>query len=248
MALPDVVPGVHRLGSRFVNWYLVEDEGRLTAVDSGLPGFRADLEAHLSSRGRKLGDIEAVVLTHSDSDHTGLAPVLRDAGARVLIHGADEDTLRRPRAKTGDASPVHLLAQLWRPRLLKLIAHMARAGGAKRASVEGAEIYAAGDVLDVPGRPVVVPTPGHTPGHCAIHFERHGVLFAGDALCTWNPLTGRLGPQVMPSAFNVSTASCFDSLAAIERLEARAVLVGHGEPWRDTPAAAVARARELGRS
>jgi glyoxylase-like metal-dependent hydrolase (beta-lactamase superfamily II) len=238
---------VHRLGSRFVNWYLVEDEGRLTAVDAGLPGFRADLEAHLASLGRRLGDIEAVVLTHSDSDHTGLAPALKEAGARVLIHQADEDTLRRPRAKTGDASPAHLLAQLWRPRLLRLIVHMARAGGAKRASVDGAETYAAGDVLDVPGRPVVVATPGHTPGHCALYFERQAVLFAGDALCTWNPLTGRLGPQVMPSPFNVDTERCFGSLAAIEGLEAQAVLVGHGEPWLDSPAAAVARARELGR-
>ena len=34
----DVVPGVHRLGSSTVNWYLVEDEGRFTAVDAGMPG------------------------------------------------------------------------------------------------------------------------------------------------------------------------------------------------------------------
>jgi len=105
-----------------------------------------------------------------------------------------------------------------------------------------------GEVLDVPGRPRVVHTPGHTPGHCALYFERHGALFVGDALCTWNPLSGRRGPQVMPSAFNVSTDTCFESLAAIERLDAEAVLPGHGEPWREGAAAAAARAREAGRS
>jgi glyoxylase-like metal-dependent hydrolase (beta-lactamase superfamily II) len=103
-------------------------------------------------------------------------------------------------------------------------------------------------VLDVPGRPVAIHTPGHTAGLCAIHFERHGALFVGDALCTWNPLTGRRGPQVMPSALNVSTAASFDSLAAFEGVEAQIVLPGHGDPWHDTPAAAVAAAREAGRS
>ena len=52
----------------------------------------------------------------------------------------------------------------------------------------------------------------------------------------------------MPSAFNVSTDACFESLAAIEGLAAEVVLPGHGEPWREGPAAAVARAREAGRS
>jgi glyoxylase-like metal-dependent hydrolase (beta-lactamase superfamily II) len=248
MTASTVLPGVHRLGSALVNWYLVEDEGRLTAIDAGLPGFRRQLEAYLESLGRRLGDVEAVVLTHSDSDHTGLAPTLREAGARVLIHEADEDTLRRPRAKTGDGSPIHLVPHLWRPQLWQLVFHLARAGGLKPPKIEGAETFAGGDVLDVPGRPVAFHTPGHTAGLCAIHFERQGALFVGDALCTWNPLTGRLGPQVMPSALNVNTDDCFESLGVIAGLDAQAVLVGHGEPWLDSPAAAVARARELGRS
>jgi glyoxylase-like metal-dependent hydrolase (beta-lactamase superfamily II) len=103
-------------------------------------------------------------------------------------------------------------------------------------------------VLDVPGSPRVVHTPGHTLGHSALHFERHGALFAGDLLYTRNPLTGRTGPQVGPSVFNVDTERCFESLAAIEGLEAKLVLVGHGEPWRGSPASAVAKAREAGRS
>ncbi|HEY1834883.1 MAG TPA: MBL fold metallo-hydrolase [Solirubrobacteraceae bacterium] len=98
---------------------------------------------------------------------------------------------------------------------------------------------------DVPGKPLAVHTPGHTPGHCALLFAEHGALFVGDALCTWNPVTGQTGPQLMPRAFNVDTAQCLDSLAAIESLQAAVLLVGHGEPWRDGPAAAVANARRL---
>jgi glyoxylase-like metal-dependent hydrolase (beta-lactamase superfamily II) len=244
----EIIPGVHGLGSRYVNWFVVEYAGRLTAVDAGLPGYRGSLRADVEALGHRLEGIEAVVLTHSDADHTGVATALRDAGARVLIHADDEDTLRRPRPKGGDAGPIHLLANLWRPNLWRVMVHMARAGGARPPGIDGAETFSDGDVLDVPGNPRVVHTPGHTRGHCVLLFERRGALFVGDAMCTWNLLTDRRGPQVMPSAFNVDTDECFESLARIEELQAQALLPGHGDPWRESPADAVARARMAGRS
>jgi hypothetical protein len=49
-------------------------------------------------------------------------------------------------------------------------------------------------------------------------------------------------------AFNVSTPRSYDSLGLIEGLDADLVLVGHGEPWRGGPAAAVAAARDAARA
>ena len=244
----DIVPGVHRLGSSLVNWYLVEDGGQLTAVDAGLPGYGKALSSDLALLHHSLGDIEALVLTHSDGDHTGLAKTMRKGGARVMIHTADEPTLRKPAPKSGDAKPINIVPQLRHPALLKLIAHMGLSGGFRLQPIEGAETFSEEEVLDVPGRPRVIATPGHTPGHCALFFEEKGVLFAGDALCTRNPVTGRLGAQVMPSSMNVSTNQCFASLGSIEQNPALVVLVGHGDPWRGGAAAAVASARNLGRS
>lgn len=244
----DIAPGVHRLGSSLVNWYLVEEGGKLTAVDAGLPGYGKALPSDLSLLHHTMGDIEALVLTHSDADHTGLAKPMHDAGARVMIHKADEATLRKPGPKSGDAKPINMLPQLRHPALLKLIAHMGLSGGFRLQPFEGAETFSEDEVLDVPGRPRVIATPGHTQGHCALYFEEKGVLFAGDALCTRNPVTGRSGAQVMPSAMNVSTDQCFASLAPIEQIPARVVLVGHGNPWRDSAASAVENARRLGRS
>ena len=33
----------------FVNWYLVEEDGRLTAIDAGLPGFKGSLAEDLET-------------------------------------------------------------------------------------------------------------------------------------------------------------------------------------------------------
>lgn len=239
----ELAPGVYGLGSELINWYLVEEGGRLTAVDAGLPGFAETLESDLERLGYTLDDVEAVALTHSDGDHTGVAPRLQGAGATVLIHADDEATLRKPGPKGGDASLPHLLANVWRPSSLKILGHTVRYGGAKPAKVEGAQTFTDGEMLDVPGRPRVVHTPGHTAGHCALLFENRAALFVGDLLITHEVVTGGRAPQTMPSYFNVDSRACLESLAAIEHLEAELLLPGHGAPWREGATAAVARAR-----
>lgn len=236
-------PGVARLGTDFVNWYAVEDGGRLTVIDAGGPAFAKTLDADLAAAGFKVTDVEAVVLTHSDSDHTGVVPQLQQAGARVLIHADDEATLRKPGPKSGDARPLQMLRDAWRPRFWRMMSTMIGLGTARPPKIAGAETFSDGDVLDVPGGPTVIHAPGHTPGNCAIHFPEREVLFAGDVMCNLNPLTLERGPQLMPSWFNVSNRQALESLARVETVEASVVLFGHGEPWHEGPAAAVAQAR-----
>ena len=185
-----------------------------------------------------------MILTHSDFDHTGVVPELRAAGAQVLIHPADEATLRKPGPKSGDASAVRFLLLLRHPHFVGTVAHFLRRGALRPAKIEGAETFLDADVLDVPGSPRVIHTPGHTPGHCVFLFERPRALFVGDALCTLDLATRSTGPQLMRSGQNVSDAQARESLTQIAQLDADVVLPGHGEPWRGSPADAVREARE----
>jgi glyoxylase-like metal-dependent hydrolase (beta-lactamase superfamily II) len=245
MAAPTMVAdGVHRLGTRLVNWYVIEEAGRLTFVDSGVPGYHAQFEEALSTLGRAPADVEAVVLTHPHPDHVGLAErIRREAGARVLLPAADAEMARTGKPDKKEGSMLRYLGHgiAWR-----LSWHLIRNGGARIAKVEQFETFADGDVLDVPGRLRVVATPGHTEGHAALHLEAEGVLFTGDAMCSLNPLTGREGPQLMPAALQNSTARALASLDRIAPVDAGTLLFGHGEPWTEGAAKAAARAREVG--
>jgi glyoxylase-like metal-dependent hydrolase (beta-lactamase superfamily II) len=241
--LAEVAPGVLRLGSHIVNWYLVRDGDAVTAVDAGLPGFGDTLDHDLRRHDLRPGQVEAVVLTHSDGDHTGLASRFHDAGARVLIHTKDAATLANPGPKSGDAAPAKLARYLWRPALWRFMGHMAHRGGAHPPAIEPDDTFTHGDVLDVPGRPRVLHTPGHTAGHCALLFDDRRVLFVGDSICTWNPLTGARSPQLMPYYFNEDNRAAVRSLDVLAGAGAEVLLPGHGEPWHGTPATAAERAR-----
>ncbi|HET8758251.1 MAG TPA: MBL fold metallo-hydrolase [Solirubrobacteraceae bacterium] len=232
----EVAPGVTRLGNDIVNFYLVEDDAGLTLVDAGVPGFRSQLDAVLAGR-----RVDAVILTHGHIDHVGVAEGLRQDGAKVWIHAADAAMARDGVEQKTEGNIGGYLRHRAAWRLLGLAV---RSGGIRRPKIAAVTEFGDGEVLDVPGHPQVVHTPGHSNGHVVFVFGDRGVLMAGDALCTWNPLTGRPGPQLMPRAFASSTAQATESLARIEGIDAGVVLPGHGDPWTDGVATLVARARE----
>ncbi len=54
-----------------VNATLVDDDGALTLVDTGLPWHGNELIAGLSNAGYELRDLDRILLTHFDLDHVG---------------------------------------------------------------------------------------------------------------------------------------------------------------------------------
>jgi glyoxylase-like metal-dependent hydrolase (beta-lactamase superfamily II) len=241
MAFAEPAGGVLRMGAPLINWYLVADDDGVVLVDAGAPRHRPQLEKGLEQLGRRIDGLRAVILTHADADHKGFAERLRtERGVPVHVHAADEE-LARAGKKDREASIVPYLRY---PAAWKLLAALAVGGLPK--NVSEVNTFAGDSVLDVPGRPRVIHAPGHTHGCVAFHFERHGVLFAGDVLYGFGVLTGRQGPQIGPRPFNASSEQALESLRALEGVDADVVLFGHGDPWIQGVDKAVSAARATG--
>ncbi|HVD13767.1 MAG TPA: MBL fold metallo-hydrolase [Actinomycetota bacterium] len=241
-----VQEGVHRLTRGVVNFYLIEEGGKLVLVDAGTPGDWELLVQTLATLGRGLGDLEAVLLTHAHSDHIGLAERARtSAKASVWVHQADAGLARGEKPGRNDGRAT---SYLLRGAFYRTLFSLARRGATRIVPVKEVSTFAHGETLALPGRPRVVHAPGHTPGSAAVLLERQRVLLTGDVLATWNPLTGRPGPQVMPSGLNRDTPQAIRSLDVLDGLPADVLLPGHGEPWTGGAAEAVRQARAAGPS
>jgi glyoxylase-like metal-dependent hydrolase (beta-lactamase superfamily II) len=254
--------GIHRIAlpTPFlvgrVNCYLVEDEP-LTLIDTGPNSGKSldDLERALAEHGRRIEDLELIVLTHQHSDHLGLLEILaRRSGAEVAaLHLlapylanysrsalADDEfaqaVMRRHGVPDDVATVIGSLAATLRA--------FGSAGSVTRPVREG-------DALELRDRTLrVFHRPGHSPSDTIFWDEERAMLIAGDHLLarvSSNPLisrplsevggVGRVrgvggvggvggGANQRPSAL----LQYIESLRATRELPARLVLPGHGDP------------------
>lgn len=142
----EIIPGVFRLGTTYVGCYAVEEGGGYTFIDTGLPGYWAQIAGFLASRDTPLSAVNAIVLTHNHDDHRGNAERLRtEAGAKVLVHHDDLG----PATRRG--KPPRF--PLWKPRVLHYLLHVLANGGARVPPVLQASGFGDDEILDIRAGP-----------------------------------------------------------------------------------------------
>jgi glyoxylase-like metal-dependent hydrolase (beta-lactamase superfamily II) len=225
----EVAPDVYRLGSKYHNFYAIVDGGRATVIDAGCSAEWKSLLVGIGQIGLQPTDIEAVLLTHAHPDHMGFAARASDTGISVKVH-EHEAEIAAGRESGHTVAPTAL--PWWKPGTWLFMATLMRAGVTTTMPVPQVEPVEDGETLDLPGRPRVVHTPGHTPGHAAFYLDSRRAVFTGDALVTMQVLGGRPGPQMLPDAFHTDPAQARASLARFDGLDTELVLPGHGDPWQ----------------
>ncbi|MGI8911915.1 MAG: MBL fold metallo-hydrolase [Rubrobacteraceae bacterium] len=244
MLQKNAAPGVHRIEDAYTNWYIVEEDGRLTVVDTGVPTSWNSLIEALKSLGRRLSDIDAVVLTHAHFDHLGFAERARaDLGVPVWVHENDVPLTRHPLQYAHERARSYYFAT--QIRAAPMVAAFVRNRAFWPRPVKEVRRYTDG-TLPVPGSPRIVFTPGHTVGHCSLHLPDRDCVLAGDAVVTLDPYTAKTGPRIVARAATADSERALASLDALAETGARTVLTGHGDPWTAGVERAVEEARRAG--
>jgi glyoxylase-like metal-dependent hydrolase (beta-lactamase superfamily II) len=223
-----------------VNVYLIEDEP-LTLVDTGPNSGKAldELETALAGHGRRVEDLELIVITHQHMDHEGLAQILaRRSGAQV----AALDRLAPLLERFGDVNEADdafaeatMLRHGLSPDIAVALRSVSRAFRAWGSSVQVTRTLHDGGTLELRDRTLqVFHRPGHSPTDTIFWDDSRGELIAADHLIkhiSSNPLLSRPldGREERPQAL----VSYLDSLRQTRELPARIVYSGHGEPIDD---------------
>ncbi len=229
VSLTTITDTVHFARTDLVNWTLVADGNGVLLIDAGYPGHRDEVLDTVRRLGFGPEDVRAILLTHAHVDHLGSAIwFAKTHGTPVYTHSAEVGHVQRQYLE--QASPVDVLSRAWQPRYLAWSLALVRRGGLTHEGIPTAEALDEDIAASLPGTPVVVPSPGHTGGHCSYLVD--GVLVAGDALITGHPVSTRRGPQLLPSIFNHDQDGCVRSLAALGLLDTDVLLPGHGPVWR----------------
>ncbi|MGH2956196.1 MAG: MBL fold metallo-hydrolase [Solirubrobacterales bacterium] len=223
-----------------VNCYLVEDDP-LTLIDAGPNSGKAldELEHQLEALGRRIEEIELVILTHQHIDHLGLVDIVaRRASAEVaaidvvvpFVEHYGED------AECDDREAAALMLRHGIPedvvRALQTVSASFRAWGSKAKVTRPLHD---GEALKLRDRTLeVLHRPGHSPSDTVFWDAERRILIAADHLIkhiSSNPLISR--PLDGSGERRQALVEYLTSLKRTRELPAEIVLSGHGEPITD---------------
>lgn len=186
--------------------YAVKERNETTLIDTGFPGKGEAILAELATHGIEPGAIKRILLTHADTDHTGgIAPLVEKTGCKVYVSAEDKPVL------CGEQSPAGV------KKLMALFS--------KTPKIPSVSVLPKGYI----GLFLVLPTPGHTPGHTC--FQYKNVLFAGDLIQTAG---GQIKP--MPFYFTWKRALETEAQKKLDLSKIEWLCPAHGEPVKAHPA------------
>jgi glyoxylase-like metal-dependent hydrolase (beta-lactamase superfamily II) len=247
-----VAPGIARITIATpwpvgpVNVFLIDDDP-LTLVDTGQRSedALATVEAGLASHGRRVEDLERIVITHQHIDHSGLAATLvARSGAEVCALAPLADWLETyPSSAEAEDTFEHELLERHGVSVARRQHRGALTYGER---VDVTRRLADGELLEFAGRTLrVLHRPGHSPYDTVLHDQERGLLLGGDHLLAW-PSTPIMAPPVPDDARNGRPRAFNDylrSLRATDALGVATVLPGHGDTVGD-PRATIAKRLE----
>ena len=206
------------LRTPIVQAYAVRERDGFIVIDTSTAAEDSAILEVLGTVERHAGRVRIyeILLTHGHDDHIGSAAALAErTGARVIAARDEAPTISR------DRPPPPPVLLDWERALFEAVTPNVPPA----APVRPDQLVDDGHRLGWEREATIIATPGHTPGHISVLFERERVLVAGDALASHD---GR--PMV--GVFNADPAAATATARQLATLDIDTACFGHGEPLR----------------
>jgi len=199
------------LGRMIGNCYIVKIDDGFILIDTGRTSKLAKLEKELDVAGCKPGNLNLIILTHGDFDHTGNCAYLRDKFAtKIAMHNDDSGMVERGdmfwNRKKGNSLMRMIVNVLFRIRKFK-------------PDFTIGEGY---DLSEYGLNAKVLSLPGHSKGSI-------GVLTAGGDLFCGDLFSNTKNPELNPILDDLIEANA--SANRLKKFKINTVYPGHGKPF-----------------
>jgi hydroxyacylglutathione hydrolase len=200
------------LGGFNGNCYLLKTDKGFILIDTGGKSKRRKLEQNLVSEGCRPGDLDLIILTHGDFDHTGNCAYLRDKyDTRIAMHQYDVGMVEYGdmfwNRQTGNIIIKKLINSLFKIKRFQPDFHLDENSDLSTYGLNGKIIY----------------LPGHSKGSIGI-LTSDKDLFCGDLF------TNRKKPKSNSLVDNLHELN--ESIDKVKSLDIRIVYPGHGQPFQ----------------
>jgi len=200
------------LGGFNGNCYLLMIENGYVLIDTGRKSKRRKLEQELIDGGCKPGNLDLIILTHGDFDHTGNCAYLREKyDTKIAMHRYDIGMVEYGdmfwNRQTGNILIKKLVNLLFKIRRFKPDFHLDENSNLSKYELNAKVLY----------------LPGHSKGSIGILTSDKN-LFCGDLF------TNRKKPEPNSLADNINDLN--ESINKVKRLDINTVYPGHGEPFQ----------------
>jgi glyoxylase-like metal-dependent hydrolase (beta-lactamase superfamily II) len=203
-------------------YLFVEDQDDLTLIDPAFLSQLPILENYLLDIGYDIKNVKRIILTHIHVDHSQAAnEVKRKSGAKIYSHWIESKYLAQNPPYTGPPSTQESFEKLEKLGV-SMETLLKEYGSIEVEPISVDEQVYDGDMI---GSLKVIHTPGHTPGHISLYYEKDRLLLGADSI--YKHVFGAEGMYISAPQVSIDPTTAIVSAQRLSKVNFDKLLMAH---------------------